>query len=139
MAIATDYLKLRRLAAVATSSAVFTEIAWDTEDSDASGYWASGAATKVVVPTGKAGIHLFTGTFVYASGVGTRGMMDATIYNSSDVSQRTIRMAIGVGEDNAHVTGLTKLAAGDYIIFAGWQSTGSFNMTSATLELVRIA
>lgn len=77
-AVADSITLLRRLTGVrvrraspqliSTSSA--TEISWDTEDIDGSGYFA-GPSPEIVVPSGLGGLHLIGGQLAAAANTGT--------------------------------------------------------------------
>lgn len=48
-------VKVRRAAAYTLAQGAGTVLPWDTEDWDSDGYWTSGDATRLIVPTGLAG------------------------------------------------------------------------------------
>ena len=141
MSLVTDYLKIRRTSALSIPSGTPTTVTWNTEDVDLSGYWASGAATKIVVPTGKSGTHSFSFTWGMASGLTVRGFADCAVFNASDVQQRVMRAPMGIyGEDTSHLAGMTYLNAGEYLTFLVYQVQGSsINLSDARLELTRLS
>lgn len=125
--MANDYMKLRRVANQACPRVTITEISWDTEDVDDSGYFTSGAATKLLtVPTGKAG------KFILCALAGLDGNAPEeeacivyNIYNSSNTLLNGIRRPHGHQDNLGTSTAELTLADGDYVKFVVYHSWNS--------------
>jgi hypothetical protein len=134
----TDYMLISRAATYAETAGVLFAVSFDTETSDASGYFNPAAPTRVTVPTGKAGWHFWTWYWAQPVGSGDRrSMTQFIVYNSSDVQQRYYIGPMGKDLGGNEFSILTKLNDGDYFTTNVFPDSTT-NLTAARLELMRL-
>jgi len=140
--VANDYLKIRRVANQGIARNAVSYISWDTEDSDAGGYFAPGAPTKVLtVPASKAGKFVLSSLASLDGGAPEeRALIQYSVYNSSDVLLREIRRPHGHQDNLGSITAEMTLNVGDYVMYMVYQSwnNGTRNFVG-TLEMFRIS
>lgn len=103
----------------------FTKIAFDGTTFDQTGYWFSGTATRLTVPSGAAGFYLLTGS-VRLTNVSTGGTGQKQLnirVNNTDVCMTYVPSDSGNGWSLTLST-VYHLAAGDYVELVAYQNTG---------------
>lgn len=98
-----------------------TMVAFDTEAYDTDGYWNSGDATKLVVPTN--GRYLIVGNVSFPSGGGTLRFAKIFINGSTVIGSHHVAPVSGA-ETAVNVSALAVLNAGDYVTLQVYQDSG---------------
>lgn len=106
-------------------NSVDTAVTFDTEYFDTGDLHAAGSPTRITVPTGGAGVWLFTFNICFtANATGARGVYLRVNANSAD--RRVLGYTAGASWDStlagSHVC---RLVAGDYMELMAYQSSGA--------------
>lgn len=135
-------VKLQRAAAQSfTSTSVMSDITWDTEDSDASGFIAAPGAT-LTVPAGCAGWYQIGATTTWASA--TPNTVFRILLNGTRLelqsSMSVEGVTLGTVATERYGIGPLYLAVGDTLKFQASQTSGAtINLTNARLLMFRIS
>lgn len=112
---------------------------------DTHAFWSAGDPTKLIVPTGRAGVYIVTGQLTWDDAGGTRNFTTKVHVNSSERAKAT-RVATNTasGFDTMQVAAVLALDEGDEIeLIAYWQEgAGTFDLKGGEFrvffQLVRI-
>ena len=131
--VVLDEVRVRRVANQSIpSGGAGTNITWDTEDADASGF-ITVPSTTFTVPAGKGGVYTITTSGAFPSSVGS-----ARAFLNLSAAGKTYRAPYGNGDDNANVGVTVRLAAADTVIVAAFQSSGGPLNFTGSFEMFRL-